>query len=200
MRLRGAASYLVLPATLIVGGGPDPTAPDDTEYALGCTGSLTSSSIPLPNAVLFADPQGFYEMEVDRRWPPSSSFADAGVESWFVAGPVDGSSPVVVVFTQGTPANDLDEYLELSIALGPAQVLDFELVGAGVVEGGAEQLGVVEYTGTTNDRLLHFLTIVALRDRTAVLAGFAAPPAAFDELRCEVEPYLLTLRSTEPPG
>ena len=72
----------------------------------------------------------------------------------------------------------------------------FELVSVDVVEGTADDLGVLEFTGTQNDRPLQFLATVAVHDHTAIVATFTAPVETFDELRCEVEPFLLTLRST----
>jgi hypothetical protein len=164
--------------------------------ALGCGASSAASSDPLADAMPFVDPQGSYEIEVDPDWEASHGTMVAEVEAWLVAEPSDGFAPNVNVLTQAVPGMDLDGYLDLSVAQAPAMLQDFELVRRDVVEGAANELGVMEYTGTQGGRPLHFLATVAVGDGTAIVATFTVPPEAFDDLRCEVEPFLLTLRAS----
>ena len=115
---------------------------------------------------------------------------------WFVALPEDGFVANVNVLTQAIPEIDVEEYLDLSVAQAPGMMPDFELLRLDVIERSGNELGVMEYTGTQNYRPLHFLATVTVADRTAAIATFTAPPEPFDELRCGVERFLFTLRST----
>ena len=144
----------------------------------------------------FEDPEGSYEIEVDPDWEAHHGEIVAEVEGWVVAPPQDGFAPNVNVLTQRAPGMDLSEYLDVSAEQGSAIISDFELVTSDVVQGTESELGLLEYTGTQNGLELHFLATVAVRDGTAVVATFTAPPDVFDALRSEIEPYLLTLRAT----
>jgi hypothetical protein len=171
-------------------------APTSAVPTLGCSDSPTSASTPLPDTTRFIDPQGSYEIDVDRDWEALHGTMVAEVEAWLVDEPDDGFAPNVNVLNQAIPAMDLVEYLDLSVTQAPAFISNFELVRLDVVEGTANELGVMEYTGTQNDLPMHFLATVVVSDPTAVVATFTAPAETFEQLRCEVEPFLFTLRST----
>jgi hypothetical protein len=144
---------------------------------------------------VFEDPQGSYEIEVDPDWEAHHGEIAEDVEVWVVGPSEDGFAPNVNTLTQAAPGVDLSEYLDISVEQGPSFVPDFELLDSDVVEGSESELGLLEYTGTQDDRPLHFLATVDVQDGTAVVATFTAPPGVFDESRGEIEPYLLTLRA-----
>ena len=173
-----------------------------TVVLVACGGSNDSDRDTARNASttqaareVFEDPQGSYEIDVDPDWDAQHGRLVAEIEVWVVGESRDGFAPNVNVLTQLTPGLDLSTYLDRSVEEGPSAIPDFELLNSDVVDGIASELGLLEYTGTQNGRPLRFLATVAVRDGTAVVATFTAPPEVFDESRGEVEPYLLTLRT-----
>jgi hypothetical protein len=90
---------------------PIGTPPPGTS-TLGCAGSPASSSDPLQDGTPFSDPQGSYEIAVDRDWDPAHGTIVAEVEFWFVAEPDDAFAPNVNVLTQAVPGMDLQGYLD----------------------------------------------------------------------------------------
>jgi len=185
---RRVAICLALSAALVACGGSDDSS--DVDATQPSTTSTTETETGL-----FKDPQGSYEMKVDPTWDPQHGTIAAEIEAWVVGQPEGGFAPNVNVLTQRAPGLDLSEYLDVSVEQGPSLIADFELVERAVVDGTDQELGVLEYTGSQNSRSLHFLATIALRDGTAVVATFTAPRDVFDELRPDVEPFLLSLRA-----
>jgi hypothetical protein len=180
------AAYGALTVVLVACGGSD-----DREGDTAGTSSTTHAG------EVFEDPQGSYEIEVDPDWDAQHGTFAAEIEAWIVGESREGFAPNVNVLTQLAPGLDMSAYLDRSIEQGPSALPDFELLNSEVVDGTESELGLLEYTGTQNGRPLHFLATVAVRDGTAVVATFTAPPGIFDETRGEVEPYLLTLRAAQ---
>jgi hypothetical protein len=144
---------------------------------------------------VFEDPQGSYEIDVDPDWDAQHGTSAAEIEAWVVGESREGFAPNVNVLTLRAPRLDLSAYLDRSTEQASSVIPNFELFNSEVVDGTESELGLLEYTGTQNGQPLFFLATVAVRDGTAVVATFTAPPGAFHQSRDEVEPYLLTLRA-----
>jgi hypothetical protein len=75
----------------------------------------------------------------------------------------------------------------------------FRRVGSSTVRGtNGNELALLEYKGSVEGAStgqLHFLATIAVSDGQAVVATLTTKESSFDELRQEVEPYLLTLQA-----
>lgn len=156
-----------------------------------CGGSEAS---PAPeNAVAFEDPQGFYAIEIDASWERRTDVPSESVEVWVVAEAEGDFQPNVNILRDAPNGMDLTEYMDFS----ERNLGSLELVGKAVVKGKAgNELGVFEYTGRvpSADRSLHFLAIVSVTERHAIVATLSALDSNFSAIRKSVEPYLRTLR------
>jgi hypothetical protein len=164
------------------------TSPADTTMS-------APESESMPDGELFVDPEGPYEVVVNPEWVPSHGTLTVGVEVWAVEEPGPFTSNVNIL-TQLIPSGiTLEDYLQVSIDGGDAAISNFALLEEGIVTGPEGQpLAFMTYEGSPNGQRLGFLGVFALRDEEAVVATFTAPLDEFDELRTEIEPYLLTLR------
>ena len=183
MRLRRVVTCCALTVVLVACSGSD-----DSEGDPARTSSNTQTA-----GQVFEDPQGSYEIEVDPDWVAYHGTDAAEVEVWFVGESREGFAPNVNILT--APGLDLSQFIDDVIEQTSSLMDDFELLDREVVDGIEAELGLLEFTASDSGRSVQILSTVAVRDGTAVMATFTAPPNVFDDLRREVEPYLLTLRS-----
>lgn len=207
------AMAMALSACGVAGSDADPvtttasasttTAPEDG----GASSTVaTSSDAPAEDADApsedagagdrFASEDGRYTIRVDPSWTRASGTFANGVEAWAVGERTDGFTPNLTVLTQKTDLT-IDQYRDLSVRQTDRLIDDAELIPTEeVVEGTAgQQLGILDYRGTTQGRELHFYAVFTpVRDGMA-LATFTATEDQFDELYESVEPSLLSLRA-----
>lgn len=141
----------------------------------------------------YNDPEGAYAIQVDPAWQIQLGGVAQGLEVWFV-GPAEGDfRPNINVLTQSTPGVSLDQYAQASIANAPSFMSDFALVAQSQVDGPGGRLASMEYTGTFQGRLLHFLAYFGVKSDRAEVVTLTAPPTSFASWRATIEPYMKTL-------
>jgi hypothetical protein len=173
---------------------PTETRPGGNQAAT--TPPATGDTLPEVEGDEFTDPDGTYEIEIDPEWERDDARADPGIEFWLVAKEFDGFFPNVNLLTQTVPlGTKLDEYLDLSVDGMDDYIDDADMIDRRTVDGaGAQELGLLEYTGAVDGIDLHFLQLVVVDGDEAVVATFTAPDGRFEDLRPQIEPYLHTLR------
>jgi hypothetical protein len=144
----------------------------------------------------YNDPEGTYTIQVDPAWEIQVGAVAAGVEVWFV-GPVEGDfRPNLNLLTQSAAGMSLADYTTTSVANGPKLIADFKVVSESRIDSPGTTLEVLEYTGTTQGRQLHFLAVFGVRSDRAIVATLTTGSATFAGWRSTIEPYLRTLRLT----
>lgn len=144
---------------------------------------------------VFSDPQGSYELDVDRAWIPQHGSLTAEIEIWYLGRPRGPIAANLNVLTQLVPGVGLDEYLDLSVDNADLFINEFELISSGITQGTRDELGYMEYRGTQGGHRLHFLAYFAVRDGTAVVATLTASVDEFADARREAETYMQTLHA-----
>jgi hypothetical protein len=169
-------------------------APDTSEAPTTTNAAPDTSAGSI--GTVFADPQGTYTIEIDPGWTEQSGTFVKEIEAWIVATPRDGFAPNVNVLTQDTGGMDLEEYLDFSVeSMGTLELTSSDIVRA----PNGNELAIIEYEGEiagTAAGLLKFMATVDVNDGQAVVATLTADESTFDDLRVQVEPYLLTLQAT----
>lgn len=190
-RLRSLALALLLCLAAACGGDDDGGSADDRPAD---PSPPASSAAPPVEGETFKDPQGSYELTIDRSWQANHGIVTAEIEIWAVGPAEEEFTPNVNILTQKAGGTDLDSYLDASLKTGNSLIADFALVNREVVDGtSGEKLGVIEYSGTQGDRRLRFLAVVTVGSGNAVVATLTTPVDSFAERRARVMPYLLTL-------
>jgi hypothetical protein len=182
-RLRLVAAFLCLSALVACGG----SGSDDHRDA---------PALAPAEGEAFTDPQGSYLLTVPGDWTRIAP-RDPETEGWTVAPKRNGFTPNVSIIAAGAPAaTTVEQYMDLSFD-ELAALPGFELHERGVVVGAeGQELGLLSYSVTPGAAPISFMSYTALRSDSAVIATLTAPPASFDKIRREVEPYLLTLQAT----
>jgi hypothetical protein len=166
-------------------------------------GEPPPGTVAAADAVRYDDPQGAYVVEIDPDWRvlPSSN---PEVESWYTGTGNAEFNDNVIIATQEIGDVDLDQYLQLVIDEAPKSVEDFALREFRVVTTEADpdsdeaptQLGVVAYEGRRGDETFGFFFVASVEDGSAVVATLTSAQDRFDDVRADVEPYLMTLRQS----
>jgi hypothetical protein len=168
-------------------------------------GEAPPGTVAAADAVRFEDPQGAYTVEIDPGWRVLPS-VNPEVESWYTGTGNAEFNDNVIIATQDIGDLDLDQYLQLVIDEAPNSVEDFALREFRVVTAEEEsdsdsdepptQLGVVAYEGRRDNEEFGFFFVANVEDGSAVVATLTTAKERFDEVRADVEPYLMTLRQT----
>ncbi len=188
----------------------DDDAPADSTPASETSGETSGETSAAPSGAtspdpatddgLFVDPEGAYVMEVDPSWDFQVSGEDGvpeGVEAWFVGVPSELFAPNVNVQVEEVGPVGLELYLDASVEKAPGQLDDLTVLDQSVIElDDGRLVGRLEYTASAGELPLQFVGIVSVEDGIASVATLSATPEQIDDLLDDVEPYLLTLRST----
>jgi hypothetical protein len=156
---------------------------------ISACGGAASPSI----GTTYQDPERAYTIQVDPTWESNVGGFAQGIEIWFIGPPENGFRPNVNLLTQSAPGLSLADYTAASIRSAPALISEFSLVTSSQL---GSDLELMEYTGTTQGKALHFLAVFGVHADRAVIATLTAPSDSFPNWRPRIEPYLRTLRLT----
>jgi hypothetical protein len=176
-------------------GGPATAASSGAPAA--AAGSQYSFTPPTraETGVEVTDTDHGYHLLVSPDWVEYTDLApgDPAHKAWAVGPPTDGMTPSVSVVTEKTLGMSLHDYIDLSIRNLPRFIEDAELGASGKVKAlDGSTLATFEYTGMG----VRFLALVAMGHGHSVVVTLATAPSAFEEVRDQVMPYLITVTAT----
>lgn len=137
--------------------------------------------------VIFQDPQGYYQLEVDPAWEMDVADARSKVETWlYESDPSDTSGLLIATFP--AMGHDLSSYVSQLTGASPGAVV---LAQSVVIGSDGQELGFVELTNAGE----HIIGYSIITERHISLALLYGNVAEFTSMRHQFEPFMMTLQA-----
>lgn len=158
--------------------------------------AATSTAGTAPGGT-YTDPSGF-AITYPSSWQVRKDVAGLKVFGIVPGGQSADFADNLGVVTETTGKSDLTvkEYLDASVKSAPKLITGFKVVQRSTRTVSGEKQGLLEYTGTTSGRSLHFLGVVVVKKGVAYTATLTATPSTYATVLPASQPVLASFHTT----